>query len=65
MMLHAREGTTERFRVEVNAFVDEYIGLAYHGMRAQHPDLIVNIERNFDDHVGMQKWRPRSSGERC
>jgi signal transduction histidine kinase len=62
MMQHASGGTSERFRVEVNAFVDEYVGLAYHGMRAQVPDLEVRIERNYDEKAGNAEMAPQELG---
>ena len=62
MMQHASGGSTERFRVEVNAFVDEYIGLAYHGMRAQNPNLNVTIEKNFDEKAGNAEMSPQELG---
>ena len=62
MMQHASGGSSERFRVEVNAFVDEYIGLAYHGMRAQNPDLNVTIEKEFDEKAGNAEMSPQELG---
>jgi len=62
MMQHATDKSTERFRVEVNAFVDEYIGLSYHGMKAQTPDLEVDIERDFDERAGNAEMAPQELG---
>ncbi|HUF08754.1 MAG TPA: GAF domain-containing protein, partial [Rhodothermales bacterium] len=62
MMQHASDRSTERFRVEVNAFVDEYIGLSYHGMKAQSPDLEVEIERDFDERAGNAEMAPQELG---
>jgi signal transduction histidine kinase len=62
MMQHASGGTTERYPIEVNAFVDEYVGLAFHGARAQNPDLIVDIERDYDEHAGNVVMTPQEMG---
>ncbi|HEX9659769.1 MAG TPA: ATP-binding protein, partial [Rhodothermales bacterium] len=62
MMQHASGSATERYRVEVNAFVEEYIGLAYHGMRATVPDLKVDIERRFDEQAGNAEMAPQELG---
>jgi signal transduction histidine kinase len=62
MMQHATDKSAERFRVEVNAFVDEYIGLSYHGMKAQTPDLDVTIERDFDERAGNAEMAPQELG---
>ncbi len=43
MMDHARTGGGERQRLEVNALVTEYANLAYHGMRARHPETSVSL----------------------
>jgi signal transduction histidine kinase len=47
MMQHARGGEGQMQRTEVSSFVDEYVNLAYHGMRAQHADFSVNIVRDY------------------
>ena len=62
MMQHASGGQTERFPVEVNAFVDEYLNLSYHGMRAQVPNLNVTIKRDFDRSAGNVVMAPQEIG---
>ena len=37
MLLHSREGSGERARVNINAMVEEALNLAYHGARAEKP----------------------------
>ncbi|TMR69126.1 sensor histidine kinase, partial [Streptococcus pseudopneumoniae] len=44
MMDHAGDTSGERYRLDLNAFVEEYVNLSYHGMQAQMPDLQVQIE---------------------
>jgi signal transduction histidine kinase len=62
MMQHASGATTERYRVEVNAFMEEYIGLAYHGMRATVPDLEVTLNQDFDPNAGNAEMAPQELG---
>jgi signal transduction histidine kinase len=47
MMQHARGGKGERQPTDVNKLVEEYVNLAYHGMRAKVPDFNVTIEQDF------------------
>ena len=52
-MQHARGGEGERRATDVNALVEEYVNLAYHGMRASTPGFMVEIEREYDEAVGQ------------
>lgn len=52
MMEHARHGSSAKEPVDVNAFVEEYLNLAYHGRRAATPDFNVELVRNYDADVG-------------
>jgi signal transduction histidine kinase len=62
MMDHARGGSGERYRVEVNPMVEEYLQLAYHGMKAQVPDLDVEMRKDLDPKVGTLDMAPREIG---
>ncbi|NNE09177.1 MAG: GAF domain-containing protein, partial [Gemmatimonadetes bacterium] len=62
MMEHARPGDAERFDVAINGFVDEYVNLAWHGYRARHPELQVDINRRYDDSVGNASIAPQDMG---
>jgi GAF domain-containing protein len=52
MLLHSREGSGERARVNVNAMVEEALNLGYHGARAEKPGFNVTIERSLDPDAG-------------
>lgn len=52
MLAHSRKTPGDLQPVGLNKLVDEYVGLAYHGMRAQHNKFNVDIQRDFDDSVG-------------
>jgi signal transduction histidine kinase len=62
MMQHARGGTGEREEVDINVLVNEYVGLAYHGKRAQVPDFNVTIEEDYDETVGKISIVPQDIG---
>lgn len=62
MMQHASGASSERYPIEINAFVDEYIGLAYHGMRAADAELEVAIIRDFDAQAGNVVMTPQDMG---
>ena len=62
MMQHARKGRAERRSVDVNALLEEYVNLAFHGKRASTPDFKVSIERNYDDAMEQVKIVPEDIG---
>ena len=62
MMQHASGGTGEREAVAINALVDEYVDLAYHGKRAQTPGFTVEIDRDYDEGVGTVSMVPQEIG---
>jgi signal transduction histidine kinase len=47
MLAHSRARPGERRPADLNKLLDEYVSLAYHGMRARH-HVDVEIERHFD-----------------
>ncbi len=59
MLLHARESGGERRSVDLNAIVDEALGLAYHGARAEKPGFNITLERDFDPKVGALEIYPQ------
>jgi GAF domain-containing protein len=52
MLLHSREGSSERRPVDVNAVVEESLNLAYHGARAEKQGFAITVERSFDPQAG-------------
>ncbi len=48
MLLHSRGQRGERQFTDLNAMLEEYLNLAYHGMRAQDSSFNVTIERAYD-----------------
>ncbi len=62
MMQHARGGTGEHAPTAINTLVEEYVNLAYHGMRASRPDFTVEVERAYDEAVDRVELVPQEIG---
>ncbi len=62
MLQHSRQGGSTFDEVAVNAFVDDYVDLAFHGMRAHDSDFNVDIVRDYDDRVGSIQAVPQELG---
>jgi len=62
MMQHARGGESEREEVAINAFLEEYANLAWHGMRAREHGFQAEIERDFDVEAGVLSIYPQDLG---
>ncbi|MEO0557612.1 MAG: ATP-binding protein [Bacteroidota bacterium] len=62
MMEHARSGSGERRSVNLNALVEEYAGLALHGMRARQPEATVDLDLQLDDGAGAVELAPQEIG---
>ncbi len=52
MLLHSRQGSSERRIADINALVEESLNLAYHGARAEKPGFNVTLERQLDPAAG-------------
>ena len=48
MLEHSRQSTGERAPVDVNALADEYLRLAYHGLRAKDKAFNATLQSDFD-----------------
>src|SRR5262245_45830679 len=59
MLLHSRGTPGERHPTDLNALLDEYVNLAYHGMRAQDSSFNVSIEKTYDPAVGIIEVAPQ------
>ena len=68
MLQHSRSGTGQKELIDINGLADEYLKLAYHGMRAKTPanpaDKPVNAElkTDFDNSVGKINIVPQEIG---
>jgi signal transduction histidine kinase len=63
MLQHSRGTVGERQTIDVNALLDEYLNLAYHGMRAQVANFNVTLERDYDAAVGTVEAVPQELGQ--
>jgi signal transduction histidine kinase len=59
MLVHSREGGSERRRVDLNASVEESLNLAYHGARAEKPGFNIALEKQLDPAVGEVELYPQ------
>ncbi len=48
MLLHSRGTAGEKTPTDINDLLEQYVNLAYHGMRAQNKDFNIKIDRNYD-----------------
>ena len=62
MLLHSRGKSGERQETNLNALLNEYVNLAFHGMRAQDPQFNCEIRRNFDESIGEVNIIPQDVG---
>ncbi|MBI1764446.1 MAG: GAF domain-containing protein [Acidobacteria bacterium] len=59
MLLHSRGQAGERQATDINAMLDEYVNLTYHGMRAQDSSFNVTIERALASDAGTVEAIPQ------
>ena len=52
MLLHSRDGSGERTRVNVNSMVEEALNLGYHGAKAEKPGFNVTLEKALEPDAG-------------
>ena len=48
MLLHSRGTSGEKTLTDINDLLDQYVNLAYHGMRAQNKEFNITIEKDYD-----------------
>ena len=52
MLQHSRTSTGKKEPTDINALADEYLRLAYHGLRAKDKSFNAKFETDFDDRIG-------------
>jgi two-component system, NtrC family, sensor kinase len=62
MLMHSRSGSGEKEVVDVNALADEYMRLAYHGLRAKDKSFNAALEKDFQTEVLMARVMPQDFG---
>jgi ligand-binding sensor domain-containing protein/signal transduction histidine kinase len=62
MLEHSRSSTGERRPANLNELADEYLKLAFHGMRAKDPDFQVQLCTEFDQELKPITVAPQDIG---
>jgi len=62
MLLHSRISTGQKEPTDINAVVDEYLRLSYHGLRAKDKTFNAKYEANLDETIGQIKIVPQDIG---
>ncbi|WP_249356294.1 sensor histidine kinase [Maribacter sp. ACAM166] len=52
MLQHSRSNTGKKEPTDINALADEYLRLAYHGLRAKDKSFNAQLVTDFDDTIG-------------
>jgi signal transduction histidine kinase len=62
MLQHSRSSTGEREPTDINELCDEYLRLAYHGMRAKDKSFNATLKTDFDETIGKVSMVPQDIG---
>jgi signal transduction histidine kinase len=52
MLQHSRSSSATKEATDINKLADEYLRLAYHGLRAKDQSFNANLETDFDNNIG-------------
>ncbi|WP_303310817.1 sensor histidine kinase [Hymenobacter sp. BT730] len=62
MLEHSRASGRERQPTDLNALAEEYLRLAYHGLRAKHKDFNATLTIHLDQNLGLVSVVPQEIG---
>ena len=62
MLQHSMSGASEKILTDINALVDEYLRLAYHGLRAKDKSFNTALHTDFDLQAGEINVVPQEIG---
>ena len=62
MLQHSRTSSGEKEDTDINVLVDEYLRLAYHGLRAKDKSFNAALETHFDDSIKKLNIAPQDIG---
>jgi len=62
MLQHSRSSTAVKEPIDINALADEYLRLAYHGLRAKEKSFKVTLKTDFDKSIGTINMIPQDIG---
>ena len=63
MLQHSRSNSDSKEPTDINALADEYLRLAYHGLRAKDKSFNATMVRDFDDNIGNINVIPQDFGK--
>ncbi|CAG2532882.1 His Kinase A (phospho-acceptor) domain-containing protein [Maribacter dokdonensis] len=62
MLQHSRSNSGTKEPTDINALADEYLRLAYHGLRAKDKSFNAELSTNFDESIGKVNIVPQDMG---
>ncbi|WP_295233439.1 sensor histidine kinase [Sediminibacterium sp.] len=62
MLQHSRSNSGVKEPTDINALADEYLRLAYHGLRAKDKSFNANLHTDFDKSIGSINIVPQDIG---
>ncbi|MDP3913547.1 MAG: ATP-binding protein [Bacteroidota bacterium] len=62
MLQHSRSSTGKKELTDINALADEYLRLAYHGLRAKDKSFNATMKTDFDETIGKINVIPQDIG---
>ena len=62
MLQHSRSSSGVKEPTNINALADEYLRLAYHGLRAKDKTFNATLQTNFDEKVSTVNVIPQDIG---
>ncbi len=62
MLQHSRSSSGQKELTDINALADEYLRLAYHGLRAKDKTFNAAMKTDYDDSIGLIKIIPQDIG---
>lgn len=62
MLQHSRSSSGQKELTDINALCDEYLRLAYHGLRAKDKSFNAKFETDFDSSAGKINVMPQELG---
>jgi len=62
MLQHSRTSTGQKEPADINKLADEYLRLAYHGLRAKDKSFNADLKTDFDETIGKINIIPQDIG---
>ncbi len=62
MLQHSRTSSGQKEATDINVLADEYLRLAYHGLRAKDKTFNATLNSEFDENIGRIKVVPQDIG---